>query len=70
MGFFDRLRAGLTRTSKQIVERFDEIVRGADAAPRTRAIDVETVEALEELLISADLGVAATGRILSVVQSA
>ena len=67
MGFFDRLRAGLTRTSQQIVERFDEIVRGADAAPRTRAIDVETVEALEELLISADLGVAATGRILSVV---
>ncbi len=67
MGFFDRLRAGLTRTSKQIVERFDEIVRGADAAPRTRVIDVDTVDALEELLISADLGVAATGRILSAV---
>ena len=70
MGFFDKLRAGLTRTSKQIVERFDEIVRGADAAPRSRVIDVDTVDALEELLISADLGVAATGRILAAVTAA
>ena len=70
MGFFDRLREGLSRTTQQIVERFDEIVRQADAPEqRSRPIDVETVEALEELLISADIGVAATDRILEAVSA-
>ena len=70
MGFFDRLREGLSRTTQQIVERFDEIVRQADAPEqRSRPIDVETVEALEELLISADIGVAATDRILEAVRA-
>jgi fused signal recognition particle receptor len=66
MGFFDKLRQGLSRTKQNIVERFDDIVRRADEpAQRTRAIDVDTVEALEELLISADIGVAATDRIVA-----
>jgi fused signal recognition particle receptor len=70
MGFFDRLREGLSRTTQQIVERFDEIVRLADAPEqRSRPIDVETVDALEELLISADIGVAATDRILAAVKA-
>ena len=70
MGFFDRLREGLSRTTQQIVERFDEIVSRADAPEqRSRPIDVETVEALEELLISADIGVAATDRILDAVKT-
>jgi fused signal recognition particle receptor len=68
MGLFGRLREGLARTTKQIVERFDEIVRTADAPDkRSRPVDVETVEALEELLISADIGVAATDRIIAAV---
>jgi fused signal recognition particle receptor len=70
MGFFGRIREGLSRTTKQIVDRFDEIVRIADAPEkRARPVDVETVEALEELLISADLGVAATTRIIAAVNS-
>jgi fused signal recognition particle receptor len=70
MGVFDRLREGLSRTTQQIVERFDDIVRYADAPEqRSRPIDVETVDALEELLISADIGVAATDRILEAVKS-
>jgi fused signal recognition particle receptor len=70
MGLFDRLREGLSRTTQQIVERFDDIVRYADAPEqRSRPIDVETVDALEELLISADIGVAATDRILEAVKS-
>jgi fused signal recognition particle receptor len=70
MGFFDRLREGLSRTTQQIVERFDDIVRLADAPEqRSRPIDVETVDALEELLISADIGVAATDRILAAVKT-
>jgi fused signal recognition particle receptor len=68
MGFFDRLKEGLSRTAQQIVVRFDEIVERADApAERTRAVDVETLDALEELLIAADVGVAATDQIVDAV---
>ncbi len=68
MGLFDRLRQGLTRTKQQLVGRFDDIVRHADAPERrSREVDVETVEALEELLILADVGVAATGQIVEAV---
>jgi fused signal recognition particle receptor len=72
MGFFDKLRAGLTRTTQQIVNRFDAIVQKADAdadAPRATAIDVDTIEALEELLLSADVGVAATEQIVTAVKA-
>ena len=65
MGLFGKLRQGLSRTKHSIIGRFDDIVRLADEpARRARPIDVDTVEALEELLISADLGVAATERII------
>jgi fused signal recognition particle receptor len=70
VSFFNRIKQGLSRTTRQIVDRFDEIVRAADAPEkRSRPVDVETVEALEELLISADLGVAATGRIIAAVNA-
>jgi fused signal recognition particle receptor len=70
LGFLDRLRAGLTRTKEQIVSRFDEIVQQADAGEqRTRPVDVETIEALEELLVSADIGIAATERIVTAVKT-
>ena len=70
MGFLDRLREGLTRTKQQIVNRFEEIVQKADTAEqRVRPVDVDTVEALEELLISADVGIPATERIVTAVRS-
>ena len=70
MGFFDRLREGLTRTKQQLLERFDEIVERADARPPdVKEIDVDTVEALEELLISADVGIAATEQIVTAVRT-
>jgi len=70
MGFFGRLRESLTRTKQQLVERFEEIVTRADAPERrSRPLDVETVEALEEVLISADVGVDATSRIVAAVTS-
>jgi fused signal recognition particle receptor len=69
MGFLGRIREGLARTTQQIVERFDDIVRRADAPERrSRPVDVETVDALEELLISADIGIAATERIIAAVK--
>ena len=69
MGLLGRLRESLSRTKQQIVGRFDEIVRLADEPDRrARPIDVDTIEALEDLLISADLGMAATGRIVAAVK--
>jgi fused signal recognition particle receptor len=70
MGFFDRIKQSLTRTKEQFVERFEEVVQRADEpAKRSQPIDVETVEALEEALISADVGVAATDQIVAAVRA-
>ena len=69
MGFFDRIRQGLSKTTQQIVQRFDEIVSQTETFERKgRPIDVDTIEALEELLIMADVGVAATDRIIAAVK--
>ncbi len=70
MSLLGRLRDSLSRTKHQIVDRFDAIVRLADAPERrSRAIDVATMDALEELLVSADLGVAAASRIIGSVNA-
>jgi len=70
MSLLGRIREGLTRTKQQIVDRFEAIVTAADAPERrSRAIDVETLDALEELLISADLGLPATTRIIADVKA-
>jgi fused signal recognition particle receptor len=71
MSFLGRIRQGLARTTKQFVSRLDEIV-GAPETPATRArpVDLETADALEEALLSADVGVAATGLIVEAVRAA
>ena len=54
MGVFGRIRRGPSRTKQQIVERFEDLVAdGRLGRPARAAVDVETIEALEELL---DLG--------------
>src|ERR1044071_1708870 len=69
MGFFDKIKASLTRTKEQFVERFDEIVGRADTPEkRSRPIELETLDALEEALIGADVGVAASDQIVSAVR--
>src|SRR5262245_14604442 len=69
MGFFDKLKQGLQRTTQQLKERFDDIVGLADSPEaRTREIDVDTAEALEEILLMADVGVAASGEIVAAVR--
>ena len=70
MGLFDKLKEGLARTAKQFSERFEALVERADTPEqRTRAVDVDTLEALEELLIMADVGVAATDDIVEAVRT-
>jgi len=72
MGLFDRLKQGLQKTTQQLkdsLDRLDEMVGlgdGPDA--RTREIDVETADSLEEILLMADVGVAASGEIVQAVR--
>jgi fused signal recognition particle receptor len=68
MGFFDRLRESLSRTTQQIVEKFDAISGASTSGTQARAVEIETLEALEELLIAADVGVGATERVVSAVR--
>ncbi len=67
MGFLGRLREGLTRTTLQLKNRFSEVVRRADATTGA-TFDADTLDSLEEILIGADVGIAAAERILGVVR--
>ncbi len=58
MGFFDRLKQGLAKTRKGLVEKVESILS-------RRKIDFETLDELEEALLSADLGVKATEDIIN-----
>ena len=58
MGFFDKLKQGLLKTKNAIVGKIDDIIQ------RFTKVDEELVEELEELLISADVGVMTTEEIL------
>jgi fused signal recognition particle receptor len=68
MGFLGRIRESLSRTKQQIAGRFDELVRRSERADAPGAVEPDTLEGLEEILISADVGVAATDRIVSAVR--
>jgi fused signal recognition particle receptor len=72
MGLFDKLKLGLQKTSQQLkdrLDRLDEMVGlGGTPDARTREIDVDTAENLEEILLMADVGVAASGEIVAAVR--
>jgi fused signal recognition particle receptor len=69
MGLFSRLKESLQRTKENLVQAFEEVVRQADAPEaRSRPIDVDTLDALEEILIGADVGVGATAKIVEAVR--
>ena len=58
MGFFEKLKAGLQKTKNAIVGKIDTLFKSF------RKVDEELFEELEELLISADLGVTTTEEVL------
>src|SRR5215217_1925285 len=69
MGVFDKIKQSLTRTTQQFLQRFDEASTLADSEGRRgQPVDIETIDALEEALLSADVGVAATTRIVEAVK--
>jgi fused signal recognition particle receptor len=76
MSFFNRIRDGLAKTARQIRERLGEaqdvqpVAAPAPGLPqRGRAVTVETLEALEDALIAADVGLAATEKIVAAVDA-
>ncbi len=58
MGFFDRLKSGLFKTKTAIVGKIDNLFK------KFRKVDEDLFDELEELLISADIGVNTTEEIL------
>lgn len=71
MSLFSRLKEGLQRTTQQLKSRLGEVlsVSAGPAVESPRAERLDTFEALEEALISADVGVAATERIIGAVRA-
>lgn len=57
-GFFSRLKEGLSKTRKNIVQGIDSVFSGFSS------IDEDFYDELEEILIMGDIGVNATGKIL------
>jgi len=57
-GFFNRLKEGLARSTSRITETLTTVFK-------KRRLDDEALEELEELLISADLGVDAAARVIA-----
>ena len=65
MSVYERLRLGLRRTAKHLAGRVDEV--SAQAVPHGGP-DIPTIEALEEILISSDVGLRATQLIVEAVK--
>jgi fused signal recognition particle receptor len=74
--FFSRIKQGLEKTAQQIRERLSDApsisAPSASSAsprpPRPATLPVDTVEAIEDALISADVGLPATEHILAAVR--
>ena len=64
MSLVDRLRAGLRRTAAQLGNRVDELFGHATKDSADNPEGTDTLDALEELLLEADVGVVATDRII------
>lgn len=61
MGFFDRLKVGLTKTRKGLIDKIETVFTGSK-------IDENTLEELEEILIVSDVGAPATDEIINVLK--
>ena len=58
MGFFDRLKSGLEKTRKSFTEKIEQVIKGyAD-------IDEEFLDDIEMALLTSDVGVAVTTRLM------
>jgi fused signal recognition particle receptor len=61
-GFFERLKQGLQKTKESLVGRIDALVLGK------KEIDADTLEELEEILITSDVGVKTTVELIRTLE--
>ena len=59
MGFFDRLKAGLAKTREKFVDKIDELLHSSTK------IDDDLLDELEETLITSDVGMATTEKLIA-----
>jgi fused signal recognition particle receptor len=62
-GFFERLKQGLKKTKDGLVGRIDALVLGK------KEIDADTLEELEEILITSDIGVKTTVELIRTLET-
>ena len=63
MGFFDRLKSGLEKTRKSFTEKIEQVIKGyAD-------IDEEFLDDIEMALLTSDVGVAVTTRLMQDIRA-
>ena len=63
MGFFEKLKEGLTKTKEAFNDRVNEVMANF------RKVDEELMEALEEALILSDVGTVTSSKIIDRVRS-
>lgn len=61
-GFFERLKSGLKKTADGLVGRIDALVLGK------KMIDADTLEELEEILITSDIGVKTSVELIRILE--
>ncbi|HIJ81613.1 MAG TPA: signal recognition particle-docking protein FtsY [Desulfuromonadales bacterium] len=61
-GFFERLKSGLKKTTEGLVGRIDVLLLGK------KTIDADTLEELEEILITSDIGVQTTVELIRILE--
>ncbi|WP_207856962.1 signal recognition particle-docking protein FtsY [Lucifera butyrica] len=64
MGFFDKLKTGLEKTRHTFTERIEQLITGHGK------IDEELLDDLEAILLSADVGVKTTGKLMQNIKAA
>lgn len=64
MGFFDKLKQGLEKTRKNFTEKIEQLITGY------AKIDDEFMDDLEALLLSADVGVQTTTKLMTSIRAA
>ena len=62
MGLFDRMRGGLSRTREVLDTPIEDLVRGR------RPLDQDALDAVEEALIAADMGLPAVADAMTVLR--
>src|SRR5271157_5449902 len=62
MGFLDKLKSGLSKTKKNLVERVETVLLN-------RTIDDAAIDAVEEILVTSDMGAEATAEITGALRT-